>query len=91
MAMNANNVHPEIPLYCVRIFGNILAERDDYSEVFMKHQLLDRLYPLIKVSKAEMKKDILWLLSNYISDSGSANDLLCKTNFLEKILMMYKN
>lgn len=48
MSLRAPNVHPEIPLYCVGIFGNILAERDDYSEVFMKNQILDQLYPLLK-------------------------------------------
>lgn len=80
----------EVQLYCVRIVGNILAERDDFSEVFMKYQILDRLSILlqnqeqsIKGEEASqrncremMKKDIFWLLSNYICDSGSANAVL---------------
>ncbi len=33
----------EIKLYCVRIIGNILAERDDYYEIFMKCHILDKI------------------------------------------------
>ena len=68
--------NPEVSLYCVRIIGNILAERDDFSEIFMKYQILDRVSVLLhnqsisvqgedaslRSNRQTMRKDIFWLL-----------------------------
>jgi hypothetical protein len=85
------STNPEIQLYAVRIVGNMLAEKDDYTELFMRLQLLDRLYAALKNSSKDVRRDILWLLSNYISEAGPANDVLCKQQLYEKLLLLYKN
>jgi len=60
----------------------MLAEKDDYSELFMKLHILDKLCALLKTSNPDIKKDVLWLLSNYIFDAAPANDVLCKQQLL---------
>lgn len=90
----------EVQMYCVRIVGNILAEREDFTEIFMKYGLMDRMQKLLqglnqqgfdKKMRQELKKDILWLLSNYICDSPPANDVLYRQNLLAKILVLYRD
>lgn len=72
----------DVKLYCVRIIGNLLAEREDYNEVFRRWGLLDRLGGLLKGSGLEVRKDVFWLLSNYIGDSGAANEVMCRSYIL---------
>ena len=95
----------EVSLYCVRIIGNILAERDDFSEVFMKYQILDRVSVLLhnqsvsvqgedsslRSNRQTMRKDIFWLLSNYICDASSANYVLNHEDLRKKILAHYRS
>ena len=97
--------NPEVSLYCVRIIGNILAERDDFSEIFMKYQILDRVSVLLhnqsisaqgedaslRSNRQTMRKDIFWLLSNYICDASSANYVLNHEDLRKKIFALYRS
>ena len=56
--------NPEVSLYCVRIIGNILAERDDFSEIFMKYQILDRVSVLLHNQSISVQGEDASLRSN---------------------------
>lgn len=38
----------DIQSYCVKIVGNLLAEKEDYYEVFMRAKILERVGVVLK-------------------------------------------
>lgn len=56
----------------------------------MKFHILDHLYPLLKSSNDEVRKDTCWTVSNYAYEKGPATDIICNPKFIEKLLMMFK-
>ena len=88
---NLSNANPEIQTYAIRILGNILAEAEDYAGDLTKYQILDKIYPLLSNKSWEMRRDGCWLLANYVFETAPANELLCKQNIMERLMIMYRN
>jgi hypothetical protein len=86
-----SNSNEEVQLYSVRIIGNILAERDDYSELFTKFNIIDKLSPILQSPNPQIKKDVLWLLSNYIFDAAPSNHVLSNQQIFQQLLTLHRS
>ena len=62
---NLHNFNADIRKYCLRIIGNILAEKEEYVSTLEKYGILECLYDFLKESDNELRKDACWALSNF--------------------------
>ena len=70
----------------VRIIGNILAQKENYSYILEKWKILEIFILLLKDANKDLKRDVCWALTNLTTEKQYADDVFDNSLLMGKIV-----
>ena len=81
-------------IQCTRVLGNIIAIDDNSSEerglvkLLIENELLGAIQRVLLVGTKDMKKEVLWLLSNVSANSSEDSAEIVRKGLISNIMYM---